>query len=611
MTIERLLQQVEKPSRYIGGEVNSCVKPFDAHTIRCAFSFPDVYEVGMSHLGLHILYAVLNGLTNVFCERVFAPWPDMEGAMRAADVDLFTLETKTPVRRMDILGFTLQYELSYTNILNMLSLSNIPFRRVDRDASMPLVIAGGPCAFNPEPIADFIDIFFVGESEASLPEFIELYRGYKAGTLTKRALLKAAAGIEGLYVPEWYTPIYAADGILLRMEAEPGVPERVKKRIVKHLDAGFQLEKMIIPFADAVHDRAMVELFRGCTKGCRFCQAGMIYRPVRERSLETIRRNVENLLNTSGYEEVSLTSLSTLDYTGIQGLIADLVAEYAERHVGISLPSLRLDSFSVDAVSEIQKIRKTGLTFAPEAGTQRLRDVINKGVCESDILRTFEAIFALGWYRVKLYFMIGLPTETEADLKGIAEIGNLATYTFKRVKPEDMQKGVQVTLSTSCFVPKPFTPFQWMAQSTREEFYEKIHFLKSEMTNRKVKYNYHDPETSVLEGVFARGDRRLGAVIERAHALGCAFDGWAEHFKPNLWAQAFEDVGINPDFYTVRLRDEREFFPWDVIDAGVDKQYLWNEYQCALRAEVTPDCRQGCTGCGVNVSIVKGDCLCL
>ena len=421
-------------------------------------------------------------------------------------------------------------------------------------------------------------------------------------------MLLKAANVEGIYVPKFYEPQYDQKGVMTGYKLLEAVPETIKKRFVRNFDAGFKLETMIVPFADIVHDRAMIELFRGCTKGCRFCQAGMLYRPIRERKPDTIVDNIDKILSSTGFEEFSLTSLSTMDYSEIGPLVTQLVDKYEKDNVSVSLPSLRLDSFSIDVVKEIQKVKKTGLTFAPEAGTQRLRDVINKGVSEDNILDTYKSIFSLGWHRVKLYFMIGLPTETTEDLDGISDIANLGTYTFKQVKPEYMKKSVQVTVSTSCFVPKPFTPFQWMAQDSVDEFYSKINHLKTKLINRKVVYNYHDPETSVLEGVVARGDRKLGAVILKAYELGCKFDGWAEFFDHRVWKNAFESCGVDPDFYTKRERTFDEFFPWDIINSGVQKSYLKSEYEKALLAEETPDCRQGCTGCGLNVDLIGGEC---
>lgn len=608
MKLEALLRNVEKPSRYIGGEINTFHKEITDNTIRFAFAFPDIYEVGMSHLGMQIIYRLLNEQQDVYCERVFAPWVDMEAELRKNALKLVTLETKTALGDLDILGFTLQYELSYTNILNMLNLAGIELLSKNRHEKDPLIIAGGPCVYNPEPLADFIDIFFIGEAEELLLEFIEVYKQYKDKKISKHELLIKAANIEGLYVPKFYEPEYNADGTMSGYKVTEDVPKTIKKRIIKDFDSGFQLESMIVPFADIVHDRAMVEIFRGCTKGCRFCQAGMIYRPVREKKPATIMDNVDKIMSSTGFEELSLASLSTMDYSQIEPLVKDLVGKYEIDNIGVSLPSLRLDSFSVDVLKDIQKIKKTGLTFAPEAGTQRLRDVINKGVSEQNISDTFNSIFSLGWHRVKLYFMIGLPTETTEDLDGISEIANLGTYTFKQNKPEGVKKSVQVTVSTSCFVPKPFTPFQWMGQDDIPTFRQKIQHLRSKLINRKVVYNYHDPETSVLEGVFARGDRRIGAALLRAFELGCKFDGWHEFFHYDVWQTAFEESHLDMSFYNTRERAFDEYLPWDILDAGIEKSYLVSEYNNALNAEVTGDCRDGCTGCGVNVKIIGGDC---
>lgn len=608
MNLESLLHQVEKPSRYIGGEINTFNKELSDDMIRFCFAFPDVYEVGMSHLGMQIIYNLLNQQNDVFCERVFAPWSDMEKAMRERQIKLFTLEKKSPVGDVDILGFTLQYELSYTNILNMLNLAGIELYSKDRHDREPLIIAGGPCAYNPEPIAEFVDMFFIGEAEELLLDFLEVYRPYKAGLINKNEMLLRAANIKGIYVPKFYEPQYDSNNILLGYKRTANVPERIQKRFIKDFDGGFQLETMIVPFVDIVHDRAVIELFRGCTKGCRFCQAGMLYRPIRERKPETVVNIIDKILTSTGFEELSLSSLSTMDYSSIGPLVSELVDKYEKDNIAVSLPSLRLDSFSIDVVKEIQKVKKTGLTFAPEAGTQRLRNVINKGVTDENILDTYKSVFSTGWHRVKLYFMIGLPTETNEDLDGIAEIANLGTFTFKNVKPEYLTKSVQVTVSTACFVPKPFTPFQWMAQESIDGFYSKINHLKTKLLNKKVVYNYHDPSTSVLEGVFARGDRRLNAVLHKAYTLGCKFDGWADSFKMSVWMEAFRECGIDPEFYTARERSVEEFLPWDIIDAGIDKAYLVSEYQKALQAEGTEDCRNGCTGCGLNVNLIGGDC---
>ena len=507
--IDELLYEVEKPSRYIGNEVNSYMKLVGSETVRFGFAFPDVYEVGMSHLGSQILYNVLNEKDDVYCERIYSPWHDMEQVLRREKLPLFTLETRTDISTLDIIGFTLQYELSYTNILNILDLANIPLRSSDRGENDPIIIAGGPCAYNPEPMADVFDCYLMGEGEDQLPEFVEIYKKHKKNFNKEAFLLDVAENVGGVYVPSFYEVKYKEDNTIESVNPiKEQAPKTIVKRIMKDIDKAYYPEKFVVPYTDVVHDRAMIELFRGCTRGCRFCQAGMIYRPVREKSKERVESSITKLVENTGYEEISLTSLSTLDYTHIEDAVFGLINRFECDKVGLSLPSLRLDSFSVDILKEIQKIRKTGLTFAPEAGTQRMRDVINKNVNEEDLRTTMENIFALGWNRVKLYFMIGLPTETEEDLYGIVELANLVAYIHKKTQSEMKRSGLTVTVSTSSFVPKPFTPFQWMAQDTKETLIEKQNYLKSKLVNKKVKYNYHGSDTSYLEGVISRGDRR-------------------------------------------------------------------------------------------------------
>ncbi len=607
--LDDILYRVEKPSRYIGGEINSADKKVTEDIFRFGFAFPDVYEVGMSHLGMHILYEMLNAQQNIFCERVFAPWTDLEAEMRKENVPLFTVETKTPVKELDVLGFTLQYELSYTNIINMLDLGKIALRGADRTEEDPFIIAGGPCAYNPEPIAILMDAFVLGEGEEVTLELIQCIKSAKAAGKSRGEILRAMADIKGVYVPSLYEVTYKADGTIEAfMPKEAGVPSVIQKRIIKDLDSVFYPDHVIVPYMDTVHDRAMVEIFRGCTAGCRFCQAGMIYRPVREKSVDVIQEAAMKLISSTGFEELSLASLSTMDYSKIEELIEGLINEHEENKVGVSLPSLRLNSFSVSVLEQIQKVRKTGLTFAPEAGTQRMRDVINKGVTEEDLMSTMDRIFNLGWSKVKLYFMIGLPTEQEEDLKGIAELGNQVAKLYYDIPKESRAGRLTVTLSASCFVPKPFTPFQWMAQDKLETFEEKQRVVKAAVKDRSVKFNYHDAHTSFLEGVVARGDRRLGEALIRTWEKGSKFDGWQEYFIFENWMSAFEELGIDPYFYASRERSYDEILPWDFIDIGVTKKFLMRENDKAVSGEVTPDCRNGCTGCGVNIDLFKGGC---
>ncbi|OPL08991.1 MAG: radical SAM protein [delta proteobacterium ML8_F1] len=592
--LEEIIYLSEKPSRYMGGEFNQVLKPLDGDLIRFAFAFPDIYEVGMSHLGLHILYNLLNDRENIFCERVFSPWVDMEKHLKDRGLDLFTLETKSSLRDMDFIGFTLQYELSYTNILKILELSGIPYYAEEREASHPLVMAGGSCGYNPEPLALIMDLFVIGEGEEITLELLELY---EALDRDKEKFLFEAAKIPGVYVPKFYEVTYDRDHRIesFRPNTE-GIPARIGKRIVKDMNGVYYPPRMIVPFMDVVHNRAVVEIFRGCTAGCRFCQAGMIYRPVREKTPEVIKQEARDLIDATGYEEISLTSLSTLDYSQIGPLIRELMEEHEASKVGISLPSLRLDSYSVEVLKEVQKVRKTGLTFAVEAGSQRLRDVINKGVTEEDLYTTMESIFSLGWDRVKLYFMLGLPTETMEDVKAIQTIGSSIEAIYRRVSS---RKRLTLTISTSVFVPKPHTPFQWEAFDTLEALKSKENFLKDALKHKAFKYQYHDPKSSYLEGVFARGDRRLNQVLVRAAREGIRFDGWQEFFDFDHWMAVFKSLDIDPEFY-LRRRDYEETLPWDHIESGVDKAYLIKENEKSKNGELTRDCRRGCTGCGVN-----------
>lgn len=607
--IDEILYKIEKPSRYIGGEKNSYKKEINENMIRYGFGFPDIYEVGMSHLGMHIIYNLLNEIEDVFCERIFAPWIDMEEILRKESLPLFTLETYSPIKELDFIGFTLQYELSYSNILNMLSLGKIPLKSSERDESYPLVIAGGPCAYNPEPLAEIVDMFVLGESEEVLIEILDIYRDIKTEGYDKQKFLEKASKVEGVYVPSFYEVDYKNDGTIEAFKPKKEeYPIKIKKRIIKDINEAFYPEKVIVPFADVVHDRAMIEIFRGCTRGCRFCQAGMIYRPIRERKSDKVLELADKLLKNTGYEEISISSLSTSDYSQLNELVRGLIDKYISKRIGVSVPSLRLDSFSIKLIEEIQKVRKTGLTFAPEAGTQRLRDVINKGVEEKDLTYAVTNAFELGWNSVKLYFMIGLPTETLEDLDGIADLGRKVVDIYYNTPKENRRKGLKVTISTSSFVPKPFTPFQWEPQDEMNTLVEKQMYLKDKLKIKKVTYNYHDSKTSFLEAVFARGDRKLSEVLIKAFEKGCRFDGWQEHFHYDKWMDAFSECGVDPDFYANRVRDYKEILPWDHIDVGVTKQYLMNENEKAREGKLTKDCRLSCTGCGINNGFIGGVC---
>ncbi|MDK2918034.1 MAG: hypothetical protein PWQ37_767 [Candidatus Petromonas sp.] len=607
--IEEILYKVEKPSRYIGGEINSYKKEIMENTIRFGFAFPDIYEVGMSHLGMHIIYNLLNQIDDVYCERIFSPWIDLEEILRKENVPLFTLETQSPIDQMDFIGFTLQYELSYSNILNILDLGNIPLKSSDRNSSHPIIIAGGPCAYNPEPLAEIIDVFVLGESEEVLMEIMDVYRNVKTEDLSRQEFLEKISEIQGVYIPSFYEVEYNDDNTIKNFKPKQDrYPIKIKKRIIKELDDIFYPEKVIVPYTDVVHDRAMIEIFRGCTRGCRFCQAGMIYRPIRERKSEKALELADKLLKSTGYEEISISSLSTSDYSQLNELVRSLIDNYLSKKIGVSVPSLRLDSFSIKLIEEIQKVRKTGLTFAPEAGTQRLRDVINKGITEKDLTEATANAFELGWNSVKLYFMIGLPTETYKDLDGIADLGYKVVDIYYDTPKEKRGKGLNVTISTSSFVPKPFTPFQWEPQDTTETLVEKQNYLKDKLRHRNIIYNYHDSKTSFLEAVFARGDRKLSDVLIKAWEMGCKFDGWQEHFRYETWIKAFDECGIDPSFYANRKRKYDEILPWDHIDIGVTKKYLINENEKSKEGKLTQDCRSQCTGCGINSGFIGGVC---
>jgi len=599
---DAILESVEKPSRYTGNEWNSIEKNPDNIDIRFAFCFPDTYEVGMSHLGMRILYHLLNERPDIYCERVFAPWVDMEQKMRENNIPLFTLETKDPVKDFDFVGFTLQYEMSYTNILNMLDLAGIPLLSSDRQEGQPIVCAGGPCAVNPEPLADFIDFFVIGEGEEVTFEVLDVYKKCKREHAARHEFLKRIAGLEGIYVPSLYTAEYNEDGTFKKLTPKAGgVPGKIRKRIIKDLEKVYYPEKIVVPYTGIVHDRITLELFRGCIRGCRFCQAGFIYRPVREKSAQKLLDTSKKLEESTGYEEISLASLSTSDYTEFKKLSEELLNEMESRKVDLSLPSLRVDSFSLDLMEKTQKVRKSGLTFAPEAGTQRLRDVINKGVTEEDLLNSVRLAFAGGWGSVKLYFMIGLPSENEEDIEGIAKLGEMVVQEYSKTPKDVRNKKLNVTISTSSFVPKPFTPFQWEPQDSIDELRRKQRYLNNRIKSRYITYNWHDPELSFLEAVFARGDRRTGQVLLKAWEKGCKFDSWSERFSFDKWMEAFSECGIDPAFYANRKRSDDEVFPWDHIDLGVARRFLLNENKKAWKGQTTPNCRVNCSGCGAAV----------
>jgi len=607
--IEPLLAGVSKPARYTGGEVNMVKKELDGIDVRFAFCFPDTYEVGMSHLGMKILYHVLNKRENFYCERVFAPWTDMENAMRENNVPLYSLETFSPVKDFDLVGFTLQYEMSYTNILNMLDLAGIPLTWKERDAvDAPFVVCGGPCAFNAEPLTDFVDLVMVGDGEEQIVELCEEYEKWKKQGGTREEFLVKMANLEGNYVPRFYEDTYDENGNFAGLvRTRDDVPERIRKRCISDLDAADYPDKIIVPFTEIVHDRVMLEVARGCTRGCRFCQAGMLYRPQRERSMPRLLELARQLLGSTGYEEMSLSSLSTGDYSCLPELAKALVEEHGCNKVAISLPSLRIDSVLGDTLEQTQQIRKTGLTFAPEAGTQRLRNVINKGVTEEQLRASVHDAFSKGWSGVKLYTMIGLPTETDEDLEGIPGLAKAVLDEYFAVPKEIRQKGLRVGVSASSFVPKPFTPFQWEPQNTIEELERKQKFLRDRLKLRSVTFNWHEPHLSFLEAAFARGDRRLNKVLLAAYKRGCKFDGWTEEFKFDEWMNAFADAGLTCEMFAHKRYDLNDPLPWDHIDCGVTKEFLKREWLKALKEETSPDCRVKCHGCGMK-QFVKGVC---
>lgn len=599
---DEILLSVQQPARYIGGEVNM-VKKDPAGKIRFAMAFPDVYELGMSHLGIQILYDMFNKREDVYCERVYSPWMDLDQIMREKQIPLFALESQDPIKNFDFLGITLQYEMCYTNVLQLLDLAQIPLHACDRTEEDPIVIGGGPCTYNPEPIAEFFDLFYMGEGEVVYFELLDRYKENQAKGGSRREFLEMAAEIPGIYVPAFYDVLYKEDGTIEKMVPNnPHAGETVSKQLVMEMNDTYYPEQPVVPFIKATQDRVVLEIMRGCIRGCRFCQAGMVYRPVRERSLETLKDLAYKMLKSTGHEEISLSSLSSSDHTQLEGLVNFLIDEFDGKGVNVSLPSLRIDAFSLDVMSKVQDIKKSSLTFAPEAGSQRLRNVINKGLTEEDILHGSSEAFKGGWNRVKLYFMLGLPTETVEDMEGIALLAEKVAEEYYKVPKEQRFGKVQVVSSTSFFVPKPFTPFQWATMFTKEEYLKKAHIVNTkmkEMLNHKsLRYNWHEADVTVLEGVMARGDRKVAAVIEEAYKNGALYDSWSESFKNDVWMKAFETCGVDPEFYTLRERSLDEVFPWDFIDAGVSKEFLQREWNQALHETVTPNCRQKCSACG-------------
>lgn len=600
---DEILLNIEKPARYIGNEVNSVMKDKEKVDIRFAMCFPDVYEIGMSHLGIQILYDMFNRREDVWCERVYSPWIDLDKIMREEQIPLFALESQDAVKEFDFLGITIQFEMCYTNILQVLELSQIPLHSTERTEDHPIVIGGGPCTYNPEPLAEFFDLFYIGEGETVYDELLDLYKTCKAQGMSRREFLELAAGIEGIYVPQFYEPEYNEDGTMKAFHRiNEHAPEKIKKQIVMDVTNATYPMRPVVPFIKATQDRVVLEIQRGCIRGCRFCQAGMLYRPTRERNVETLKEYALAMLENTGHEEISLSSLSSSDYSQLEELVNFLIEEFPGKGINISLPSLRIDAFSLDVMGKVQDIRKSSLTFAPEAGSQRMRNVINKGLTEDDIISGAGQAFEGGWTKVKLYFMLGLPTETEEDMKEIARLSDRVARRYYEIPKEERHGKCQITASSSFFVPKPFTPFQWAPMCTAEEYVERAYIVKhefQEQLNRKsLKYNWHEADLTVLEGVFARGDRKCAKVLEEAYRLGCLYDSWTETFDNSRWIQAFENTGISPDFYNLRKRTMDELFPWDFIDMGVSRKFLEREWSRAMNGEVTPNCRSNCSGCG-------------